>query len=737
MDQSQDGIVVLTQEGSVHSANQRFVDVLGYSKEELLRLQIRDFDEHIPFEKIIFMLDAADNTGIRFESVHQRKDGSVLDVEISTNYAEYKDKQLIICVCRNITKRKQAEQALRESEKRFRTLVDQAVDAFTLFDTRGRILDVNKAACDSLGYTREELLNMSIQDVDLMAEPTLHRENFWDSAGSGKSFRFESRLRRKNGTVFPVEVSLGNVELDHQKLMLGLSRDITERRRTEDSVRKLSHAIEQSPVSIVITDITGKIEFVNTRFTHVSGYSREEVLGRKPNILKSGVTHPEEYRRLWETISSGGIWRGQFHNRKKNGDLFWERATIAPIRNSQNVITHYVAVKEDITEHKQLEEELRQAQKMEAIGQLAGGVAHDFNNMLGVILGSTEMSLDQMDPSDPIHASLQVIRRAAERSADLTRQLLAFARKQTIAPRVLDLNETIEGMLKMLRRLIGEDIDLAWFPATKVWPVKVDPSQIDQILANLSVNARDAISGVGKVTIETNSATFDNAYCAEHAGFVPGDFVMMAVSDNGCGMDRQALNKLFEPFYTTKSMGKGTGLGLATVYGIVKQNNGFINVYSEPGHGATFKIYLPRHATDTDHIESQAPAAPAARGDETILLVEDEPALLSMGRKMLQSLGYRVLTAAAPSTAINMAKEHPGEIHLLITDVIMPEMNGRELEKQLISLHPQIATLFMSGYTGNIIAHHGMLDEGVNFIEKPFSKQILGRKVRELMDKKR
>jgi two-component system cell cycle sensor histidine kinase/response regulator CckA len=518
------------------------------------------------------------------------------------------------------------------------------------------------------------------------------------------------------------------------RYLLGISEDITERKQAEASIRKLSLAIEQSPVSIVITDAKGNIEFVNAKFSQITGYSYAEALGRNPRFLKSGKTPAEDYKRLWATISSGGVWSGEFHNRKKNGELFWEQATIAPVRNADNIITHYVAVKEDISEHKRLEEQLRQAQKMEAVGQLAGGVAHDFNNMLGVIMGHAELALYQMDPAHPLFSHLQQIRNAAERSADLTRQLLAFARKQTVAPKILDLNETIEGMLKMLRRLIGEDIELAWLPGTKVWPVKMDPTQIDQILANLCVNARDAIAGVGKVTIETQNASFEDNYCARHPGFAPGDYVLLSVSDDGCGMDHQTLDKIFEPFFTTKGIGQGTGLGLATVYGIAKQNNGFIYVYSEPGHGSTFKVYLPRHAVVTGPTVIEGPAAPVKRGDETILLVEDEAAMLEMTTLMLEGCGYRVLAASTPGEAIRVAKVHQGGIHLLLTDVIMPEMNGRDLQRHLIALGPQIECLFMSGYSGSAIAQHGVLDEGVHFIQKPFSSQALAAKVREVLD---
>jgi signal transduction histidine kinase/ActR/RegA family two-component response regulator len=386
-------------------------------------------------------------------------------------------------------------------------------------------------------------------------------------------------------------------------------------------------------------------------------------------------------------------------------------------------------------EKEKLQAQLTQAQKVESVGRLAGGVAHDFNNMLQAILGNTSLALEELPPASPLRENLEEVQKSAQRSADLTRQLLAFARKQTVAPKVIDINDTIEAMLKMLRRLIGEDIDLAWLPGKELWLVNVDPSQVDQILANLCVNARDAIAGVGKLTIETANAVLDEEYCAGYADSTPGEYVLLAVSDNGCGMDAETRSHLFEPFFTTKEMGKGTGLGLATVYGAVKQNRGHINLYSEPGLGTTFKIYLPRHAAKAVPPAEAGPAQASARGSETILLVEDEPAILHIATKMLERLRYRVLAAGTPGEAIRLAKEHRGRIDLLMTDVVMPEMNGRDLAKNIQSLYPDIRLLFMSGYTANVIALQGVLDPGVHFLQKPFSLEQLMAKLREALDR--
>ncbi|MDD2852753.1 MAG: cache domain-containing protein [Desulfuromonadaceae bacterium] len=413
-----------------------------------------------------------------------------------------------------------------------------------------------------------------------------------------------------------------------------------------------------------------------------------------------------------------------------------------PMYDGEGKLVGVLGIGHDITKRKMAEEEkgklesqFQQAQKMESVGRLAGGVAHDFNNMLTVILGHAQLALMESGLPQSQHERLMSIQSAATKSADLTRQLLAFARKQTIAPVGLDLNKAVSEILKMLQRLIGEDIHLTWLPVENLWPVKVDPSQIDQILANLCVNARDAITDVGKITIETGNRTFDAGYCAAHLGFLPGDYVQLAVSDNGCGMDKSTVAHIFEPFFTTKESGKGTGLGLATVYGIVKQNNGFINVYSEPGLGTTFTIYLSRYEGEADQRLGGKVTQPVPIGQETILLVEDEMAILTLTTQMLEKLGYTVIAASGPGEALSLVQEQSDRIDLLMTDVVMPEMNGLNLAKNLQSHYPNLKCLFMSGYTTNVIAHHGVLDEGVNFIQKPFSVAELATKVHEVLAK--
>ena len=538
---------------------------------------------------------------------------------ISATNIPVPDQDLMVSTVQDVTARHRAEQALRESEERFRSLVEQAGDGFELAGADGRIVDVNGATCRQLGYTREELLRLSISDIDPVVSRELYSERF--SALVGRPpLTFETVHRRKDGTTFPVEINTAIIRLGDSLRALTLVRDISERRRAQDEGEKL---------------------------------------------------------------------RAQ----------------------------------------------LVQAQKMESVGRLAGGVAHDFNNMLGVILGHAELALAVLPADSPQREGLQEIQLAARRSADLTRQLLAFARKQTIAPRLLDLNAAVAGTLKMIRRLIGEDIDLSWRPLHGPLAVRMDPAQIDQILANLCLNARDAIAGVGKVTIETLSVTFDTAYCATHPGALPGRYAMLVVSDDGMGMAPEVLDHVFEPFFTTKDSSRGTGLGLATVYGVVKQNDGFINVYSEPGQGTTFRIYLPQPATDAVEGTGERGVETPRGGTETVLLVEDEAMILKLATTILASLGYTVLAAGTPGEALAIAARHEGPIHLMVTDVVMPEMSGKELGAKIAALRPGTKLLYTSGYTANTIAHRGVLDEGVQFLQKPFSNSDFAVKVREVLDR--
>jgi len=524
---------------------------------------------------------------------------------------------------------------------------------------------------------------------------------------------------------------------DALKTFSYLSGMAVNRKHAEETVRKSEERyrtiFESTATANIIVAEDATILMANDNFARLCGYTKQELEGK---ISWPTFIHPDDLERmknyhvLRRRDSGSAPSSYEFRAVNRKGDILSLFVTVAIIPQTKVSVISMI----DLTGRKQLETQLVQAQKMESVGRLAGGVAHDFNNMLSVIIGNTEMAMGRVKRTDSLYQSLHDILSAGMRSAELTRQLLAFARKQTVSPKVMDLNDTVTGMLKMLQRLIGENIDLGWHPGHNLWKVKIDPSQIDQLLANLTVNARDAIEKTGRITIETSNITCDDDYCADRPEWIPGDYVLLAVSDNGCGMERGTLANVFEPFFTTKKEGQGTGLGLATVYGIVKQNYGFIHVYSELGSGTTFKVYLPRY-TDDDLDEADAKAeADAHRGSETVLLVEDEEAVLKLSTAMLESLGYAVLAARNKDQALRQAAEYQGHIDLLLTDVVMPGMNGKELSERILAVRPEIKCLYMSGYTADVIARQGVLDEGVKFISKPFSLRALAAKLREALD---
>lgn len=527
------------------------------------------------------------------------------------------------------------------------------------------------------------------------------------------------------------------------------ARSIVERKQAEESLRKSDErfrmAMEATKDGLWDWDIISNNVYYSPGYWLMLGYdaeTRPESSGAWINLI-----HPDDIEAVLATNHDCLENRCEnflieYRMRASDGSWKWIQGRGKVVaRNENGSALRMVGTHVDISERKRTEEEketltaqLQQSQKLESIARLAGGIAHDFNNMLTVIQGHADLSLMNMNSTNPYFKRFHAIRDIVNRSSDLTRQLLAFARKQPVSIKVIDLNATIESMLTMLKRLIGEDIHLIWSPETELRPVKVDPSQIDQLLVNLCINARDAIKGVGKIIVETGTSSFDEDYCAAHAEFVPGDYIWISVSDNGCGMDKATLARIFDPFFTTKEIGKGTGLGLATVYGAVRQNKGFINVYSEPGQGSVFKIYLPVYKENIAFTRTQVAPEPAARGHETILLVEDDTSILEMTASILQYLGYTVLAANAPNGAIRLAAENEHKINLLLTDVIMPEMNGKQLAERLCVNQPGIKVLFMSGYTADIIAHQGVLDEGVHFIQKPFSQSALATMIRTVLD---
>ncbi len=511
-----------------------------------------------------------------------------------------------------------------------------------------------------------------------------------------------------------------------------------DQRSAEESLRKLSRAVEQSADMVMVTDLRGIIEYVNPAFEALTGYSRDEACGKTPRILKSNEQGPEVYQEMWKTILAGNVYRGILVNRKKNGDLYYVEETICPVRDSAGNVTHFISNGRDLTERLRLEGQLMQSQKMDAIGNLAGGVAHDFNNLLTIITSYAEMSLDAVPKSSPLEAKIQEILLAARRAAELTRQLLAFSRKQPRALRVADLNQVIAGIANTLPRLIGEDIEFTFTPGAGLGRVRVDPLQVEQILMNLAANARDAMPQGGSLRIESSDVRLERDYIHCHQATIPpGRYALFSVSDDGSGIPPEHMPHIFEPFYTTKPAGKGTGLGLATVYGIVKQNKGFIWAYSEPKMGTVFKIYLPcvggrDHAASIEDVKSE----PVTRGSETVLLVEDEQAVRRATAEFLTTQGYTVLEAKDGVDALGVAKNHASNIDLLVTDVVMPNMSGGELAKELGHLRPDTKLLFVSGYAGKTVVDHNVVDLETNFLQKPYTLKQFSLKIRAALGQK-
>ena len=543
-------------------------------------------------------------------------------------------------------------------------------------------------------------------------------------------------------TMSPAEVKQTLHELQVHQVELEMQNE--ELRRAHKAL-DVSHArsldlYDFAPVGYITLSEQGLILEANLTAATLMGLARSALVKQPITrfILKEDQDIYYLHRqRLFETAEPQVC---EMRMVKGDNSIFWGYLT-ATVAHDDDGVSVCRIVLTNITEQKQaeiqktkLEELYRQAQKMESVGRLAGGIAHDYNNALSVIMGFTELAMDEVDPASSLYANLKETLAAARHAAEINRQLLTFSCKQTIAPKVADLNESIGTMLKMLRSLIGEDIDLTWLPGAKLKTIKIDPSQSQQILANLCVNARDAITGVGKITIKTDMVVFDDNYCADHPGSTPGEYVMLFVGDNGCGMDNATLKTIFEPFFTTKTLDKGSGLGLSMVYGIVKQNNGFIDVDSEPGMGTSFKIYLPSYGVDAIKLKPKnIEEKPQGQG-ETILIVEDELSILKLTGIILKRLGYVVLKAGSPEQAMELLKGDTGSIHLLLTDVIMPGMNGLELSKRVQSLYPELKCIFMSGYTSNVLTHQGVLDEGMHFIQKPFAAAVLAKTVRGVLD---
>jgi two-component system, cell cycle sensor histidine kinase and response regulator CckA len=630
--------------------------------------------------------------------------------------------------------RQETQETLRASEVRYRRLFESARDGILILDAQtAMVVDVNPFLAELLGFTRDEILRRKVWDLGFFKDVVDSEARFAELVQKGYVRYEDLALRTKDGRRIEVEF-VSNVYLVNQEKVIQCNiRDISERKRAQESHARLAMAVEQAAEVVMVTDAEASILYVNPAFERTTGYTREEALGRNPRLLKSGKQDAEFYRRMWTVLLRGDAWSGRIVNQRKDGAFFEVEATISPVRDAAGRTVNYVAVNRDITNEAHLERQLFQAQKMEAIGRLAAGVAHDFNNLLGVITGYGEIVHRRLAGEDPLKGKVEQILRAAERAGGLTRQLLAFGRKQVLQPKILDLNLVVPDMEKMLRRLIGEDIELVTRLAPDLGRVRADAGQIEQVLMNLAVNARDAMLDGGRITIETGNADVDASYAAGHAPVRPGPYVLLAFTDTGAGMDAATQARIFEPFFSTKEVGKGTGLGLSTVYGIVKQSEGYVWVYSEVGLGTTFKVYLPR--VDEEALpEREEEAGPLLGGTETVLLVEDEASLRELLREALDANGYSVLVARDGAEAVQIAAAHPGPIPIMVTDIIMPGMTGPKIVDVIAVTRPTTKVLFISGYSDETVLQYGLRGPGRAFLSKPFGPEVLLRRVRETLD---
>lgn len=640
----------------------------------------------------------------------------------------------------DITDQHELENMRLESDLRFRQLVENIQEVFWMSDIeKNQMLYISPAyekiwgrTCESLYANPKDWYN-SILPTD-RERVTKAYENQSEQQPYNVEFtivRPDGTLRNIHARAFPVRNAQGEVYR-----FTGIAEDISDTKLRQADLQLLQRAILAVSQGILITDARlpdNPIIYTSPSFERMTGYSAPEILGKNCRFLQGDDTDPKAVAQLRKAVTEGQDCQVELLNYRKDGTRFWNEVTISPIFGPDKTISHFVGVQTDVTQRRILEEQLRQSQKMEAVGRLAGGIAHDFNNLLTVILGYTDLIIKAVPAESKAQGMLEIIKEAGEQSIMITGQLLAFSRKQIISPKVINLNDTVIKVEKILYRLIGEDIELLSVSNPELGSVNVDAGQIEQVLFNLAVNARDAMPQGGKLTIETQNVELDASYAALHEGFRPGQYVMLAVTDSGIGMTEEIRQHIFEPFFTTKEQGQGTGLGLAVVHGIVKQSDGSIEVYSEPGRGTSFKIYLPQVTTAAGSEPPEVGVTVAEHGTETILLVEDSLRLRELTRHILEESGYTVLEAKDADEALRIAAQK-SEIHLLFTDVVMPGIGGRELAEQLQATHPEMKVLFMSGYTNDAIMRHGILHEHVNFLQKPFSPLVLTQKVREVID---
>jgi PAS domain S-box-containing protein len=739
---SPDGIVLVDQEGRIVLVNLQTEKLFGYPREELLGHAIETLvperlrGRHRGHRAGFMGHPQVRPMGADLELFGLRKDKTEFPIEISLSPIQAGDGLLVCTAIRDITDRKRIEERLRR-------LLDSAPDAMVIAGNDGRIVLVNSQTEKLFGYKREELLGQPVE--------VLVPERFWNHHRAHRdSYMINPQVRamgagselyglKKDGTEFPVEISLSPQQTDEGVLVSSTIRDITERKRVDDALRRSEanfRAMIEGTYGVYRATPEGKLLVVNDALVRMLGYeSAKELLALN---LAADVFEKGEYTPL--LFDQPGT-RKQFakleaHWKQKDGKIIPVEISGRAVRDEAGIVLYFEVIAENVSHVRGVEQRLRHVQKMEAIGRLAGGIAHDFNNVLGVIVAYSEMLVEKLHDNAELSPLVASITKAVERGGTLTRQLLAFSRQQVLEPQVISFSEHLEGIKEMLARVIGEDIHLAILPGNTKLRVKVDPTQLEQVVMNLVVNARDAMPDGGRLSIESSEIDIDDDYCSRNPEARPGRHVMMAVTDSGCGMTPEVLSRIFEPFFTTKEQGKGTGLGLATIYGIVKQSGGHISAYSEVGRGTTFKVYLPATQEEIDKPEIPSQERVAPRGEETILVVEDEESLRSVTREFLLNKGYQVIVAEDFQKALEASENNPRHIDLLMTDVVLPGSSGPKLADRLANSRPEMKVLFVSGYTADALVHGDLHRTDFAFLSKPFSLNTLARKIRTILDTK-
>ncbi|MHB8139600.1 MAG: PAS domain S-box protein [Smithellaceae bacterium] len=751
--------------------NDTLCRMLGYTRAELQNINYRLVIPPEQNQHIFAAYNEVYRTGKTKKTINHSvvtKDGSIRHIERSILLMKSATGEPIgfSGIGRDVTKRLETEQTIQKNERHLRLITDNIYDIIWTMDFDLHFTYLSPSVMHLTDFTPEQVMKMPLTTIlpsatklmfeKLLAEKLgeeLSKKERGETPAKKKTVTFELQIMRKNGESFWVEnsVSFNRDENGKPFEIIGVTRDISERKKAEEALRESEKRyrmiVENMSDSIATLDLNLQYTYQSPSIQRITGYSVDELknisarerLTPESRVIVEKMLEDALSYELQGKFRRFGTQIAEVEAYHKNGGTVWLEITAAFTRDENGKLTGILITSKNISERRKtsqekdkLEKQLMQAQKMETIGRLAGGVAHDFNNMLSVILGYADLAKLRLTENHPVLNDIAEIRKAAIRSRDITTQLLAFSRKQIISPKIIDLNQLMTHTQKALIRLIGEDINLNFQLDENLWMIKIDPSQVEQILINLAVNARDAMPDGGKLTIATTNIYIDDFYCENHIGFTPGHYVRLSVSDNGTGMDKEILQNIFEPFFTSKETGKGTGLGLATVYGIVKQNSGLINVYSEPGSGTTFTIYFPSTTIEKD-IQEEPETEQALTGQGNILLVEDDQMVLQITKGMLEFMGYVVIVSKNPLDAVAICKNPDTSIDLVITDVVMPIMSGKELRNKLIEIRPDIKVLFMSGYPANIIAHHGVLEEDVQFIEKPFTIQSLAGKVAEAM----